>query len=126
MYQENGLLNKEQSTKIAEYVISCRIPDLARMNGTRLLELFKLDCQDSPGIWVEDSSVSLDEFILREKIYRSLYLIENLDETSAKELAMILGFADTEEFVRLFKKNLFVEPDRYIFLVKNKHLIKCV
>jgi AraC-like DNA-binding protein len=110
------VLNEDQTQKVAEYVMSCRLPELARFNEKKVAELLNVD----------SSNISIEDLILREKVHRSLYIIENSDDITTEELAQVLGFANTEEFVHLFEQNLLIAPERYIFIVKNRNILKCV
>jgi len=120
------VLNKDQTKKIVEYVIGCKLPELVRFDTSRLSELLEVDTSALENTCGEHSPVSAADIILREKVNRSLHIIENSDEITAEELAEKLGFANTQAFIQLFKKNLLVDPDRYIFIVKNRHILKCV
>ena len=100
----------------------CDLLELAQFDESRLSEILELNEADLRDR--EDSSASgLSELVLREKVHRSLHLIENSDEITTEELAEKLGFSSKDEFARQFKKNLLVEPDRYIFIVKNRHIL---
>ena len=110
------MLNEDQTRKVAEYVIGCNLTELTRFDENSLAELLNVD----------RSNIPISDLILKEKVQRSLYIIEHSDDITAEELAQILGFENTGEFIHLFKKNLLIEPDRYIFLVKNRNILKCV
>lgn len=60
----------------------------------------------------EQTGVTPHQFILRERLERSLALITNT-ETSIAEVALMAGFADQSQFTTTFKRFTGVSPAKY-------------
>jgi AraC-like DNA-binding protein len=60
-----------------------------------------------------EQEISLNDFILREKIYRAVFLLEKSHDISIEELSNKLGFRKVEDFVKEFSSIIAIEPDKY-------------
>jgi AraC-like DNA-binding protein len=102
--------------KVIEFVLSRENGDLAAMSEAEIVGLFGIDGSRLAGTFKHRHNMTLDQFILRERLYRAFFMIEQNHRLSGSQLAQQLGFNTAETFCREFKNLFLVSPDRYIHL----------
>ena len=61
----------------------------------------------------KERKITLSEFILREIMYRAVYILKKEREISVEDIAKKFRYPAVEDFVREFEKYFLVKPGRY-------------
>jgi AraC-like DNA-binding protein len=101
---------------VVDFILTRDNRDLAALSEAGIVGLFHID-----GSWLARTfrlrhHMTLDQFILRERLYRAFFMIERNHHLSGSQLARQLGFNTAGTFCREFKNLFLVSPDRYIHL----------
>lgn len=107
------------SDQVADFIVSCsteRLKDLTVTDITRHFEVSKMHLIQS---FKNQKEITPGKFILREKMYRAVSLMEKNKGITVKEVRKIVGFSTSDYFIRVFKKHFGISPCRYRDL-KNK------
>jgi AraC-like DNA-binding protein len=108
------------SERAVKFILSRRVEELTALTAVKVAGSLGIDAADLCRQFEKDQSMSLERFILREKIYRALFMIEKNRDISQKTLAARLGFTSIQDFAAEFETFLLVKPHKYIYL-KKKH-----
>lgn len=109
---------KELSCKMIEYILSCSDDELAHLDTHALSKRSGIDVQGLNRMFLLHTGLEAGEYILREKIYRAILMIEQTDNISGEDISRKLGFGEFRFFARQFERLMLVNPDHYIFLKK--------
>jgi AraC-like DNA-binding protein len=102
--------------KVIEFILTRKNGDLAALSEAGIVSLFDVDDSCLAGKFKLRQNMTLDQFILRERLYRAFFMIEQNHQLSGRQLAEQLGFNTAETFCREFKNLFLVSPDRYMHL----------
>ncbi len=105
--------NHRLSHRVTDYILSRETEELASLTGSKIAETLGIDLSDLVHTFKTHQKITPDEFILREKMYRSLSLLDKDHEISIPELAKKMGFPKIERFTGEFKNYLLIEPQKY-------------
>ncbi|MCU0289836.1 MAG: helix-turn-helix transcriptional regulator, partial [Acidobacteria bacterium] len=64
-------------------------------------------------VFNKERNFTLKEYLLREKMVRSAFLLMVEPKLSINELSMKIGFLDTGYFAHLFKEYFGISPGKY-------------
>ena len=109
--------NHRISHKVVEFILTRKLGELSTLTSEEISAALNLDPVEMTHVFEADQRIPLDRFILREKLYRALSLIDKKPGISIEELAKKMGFLQTGEFTREFKTLFLIDPDRYKELV---------
>lgn len=105
------------SERVAAYIISLGTEELASLTEAKIADTLGMDLADLVQTFKSHQKITLDRFIVRQKMYRSLLLLDKNHKISIQELANKLGFPRIEPFAREFKNYLLIEPQVYKDLI---------
>lgn len=60
-----------------------------------------------------EKEVTLQKFLIQEKLRRGTLLLRNERQLSIREITEILGFSSSEYFIRIFKRQYGLTPNRF-------------
>lgn len=103
---------------VVKFILTRTIEELKGINSTSIAGRLGVDCLDFLQEFEDDQQITLTDFIQREKIYRSGFILEKNSEKSVEELARKLGFQSVEAFSNDFEKIFAVDPGKYGYLRK--------
>ncbi len=106
--------------RVIPYILSRSNRDLAGLDGKIIAGHWGIKETHLNEEFKRQHKITLDYFILREKLYRAFQFIERDHEVSAVDLSKMLGFINTDYFVQEFRDLFLIEPDRYICLKKGR------
>ena len=107
------------SERVVELILTRNIESLGRLTEEKIAETLEISPTYLLKIFETDQRISLSRFILREKIRRAFFILEKDHTISIEELSRKLGFRQTNDFSREFKKFIAIEPTKFKNL-KNK------
>ena len=102
--------------KVVEFILTRRDRDLAVLSRNNIARFFGVESVSLAREFMSDQKMTLDQFILRERLYRAFFLIEKNHKLSGNRLARELGFNSAGTFRREFKNLFLISPDKYIRL----------
>jgi AraC-like DNA-binding protein len=106
------------SQEAVKWILGRRDEALAGLDGHKIAGALGIEASTLRKAFEQDLHIGIDDYILREKIYRALFAIDRGMAVSSRELSQKLGFSKCENFVRAFKRMVLITPDRYIELKK--------
>jgi AraC-like DNA-binding protein len=101
------------SQQVVEYILTRDIEELATLSTEKIAKTLHRNRAYLHRKFKSDQKISIHQFILREKMHRTVFVLEKNKEISIAELSRRLGFLSVERFVREFIKYLAVDPLRY-------------
>lgn len=102
--------------KVVEFILTRRDRDLAVLSKNNIARFFGVEDASLAREFMAGQNMTLDQFILRERLYRAFFLIEKKHRLSGSRLARELGFNSPGIFRREFKNLFLISPDKYIRL----------
>jgi AraC-like DNA-binding protein len=105
------------SRRVVEFILTRKLEELSVLTGEKIAAALGLDLLTMTCAFESDQHISLDRFIIREKMYRAFFLIEKNHGITIEELAKKMGFLHTCEFAKEFETNFLIDPGKYKELV---------
>lgn len=110
-------LNDHISQRAVAFILTRELEELSVLTGQKIAAALGLDLLTMTRAFESDQHISLDRFIVREKMYRAFSLIEKNHGVTIEELAKKMGFLQTREFAKEFEANFLIDPGKYKELV---------
>ncbi|MCU0290082.1 MAG: AraC family transcriptional regulator [Acidobacteria bacterium] len=108
------------SDRIIEFVLNCSNDDFRNLTVAKMAKQFKVNPCYFSRIFKKDKEFTICEFIVREKLFRSIGLLKETPQMSIKEISEKLGFANSNYFCRIFKHHFGTTPGKYRNCIKRK------
>lgn len=105
------------SRRVAEFILTRQLDELSTLTREKISTVLSLDPVKMTRAFESDQHISLERFILREKMYRAFFLIEKNHGITIEELAKKMGFLQTLEFAKEFETIFLIDPGKYKELV---------
>ncbi|UCH95651.1 MAG: helix-turn-helix transcriptional regulator [Candidatus Aminicenantes bacterium] len=105
--------NNKLSKQAVEFILTRDLEELAYLTGTDVSRNFGANKTYLGQIFEADQHISIDKFILREKLHRAAFILEKGPEITVEELSAKLGFLRTEHFIEEFEKYFAIKPGNY-------------
>ncbi len=106
------------SDMAAEFVLTRKTEELASLTGQKIAEALGLDPTRLLESFAAHQHINLEQFITREKLHRSVFILDEDSEISIDDLAKKLGFRETRQFAREFENYLLIPPRRYREIIR--------
>lgn len=101
------------SEQVVKCICACDIEELGSLSEEKIAESLGL-CRFSMSKKFEtDNKLPISRFILREKMYRSVLVLEKKSQIPINELSRKLGFRSVSHFAREFVKFFAIDPWEY-------------
>jgi transcriptional regulator GlxA family with amidase domain len=110
--------NDHISPRVVEFILTREPEELSTLSGQKIAAALSLDLLNLTRAFESDQHISLDRFIVREKMYRAFFLIEKNQGITIEELAKKMGFLQTREFAKEFETLFLIDPGKYKELVR--------
>lgn len=101
------------SDEVLQYVISVNDYEFAEMNVGTLACSFKTDRFKLSRQFKKKTGMTLEDFLLREKMTRAALLLSAHENIPVKEISRKVGFCTCDYFIRKFRKYYGIAPGRY-------------
>ena len=111
------MISHSISHKVVEFILTRDLDELSTLTHKEISEVLSLDPVKMTHVFEAVQRISLDRFILREKMYCAFSLIEKNHGITIEDLAKRMGFSQTSEFAREFETFFLIYPGRYKELV---------
>lgn len=107
------------SQQVVEYILTRDMEELATLSVEKIAKIVHRNRAYLYRKFKSDQKISIRQFILREKMHRTVFILEKDNEISITELSRRLGFLSVERFAREFIKYLAIDPRKYRELKSN-------
>ena len=96
-----------------EYILTQPVENLANLTVAEIARHLDVSHSYLARKFKAERDYPLREYLFREKMIRSVYLLQNEENMTIRDLARMMGFFDAEYFAYLFKQHFGVSPGRY-------------
>ncbi len=104
-----------------EYILTQDIDEIKKCTSAVVARQIGMDDQHLSQLFEGNFGLTLDDFIVREKIYRAYFLIRKEFDVSMEQLSQELGFVIVGEFERAFETCFSITPLQYRDVMARKH-----
>ena len=101
------------SDRVVEFVLNCSDDEFQVLTVSWLARHFKVNRCYLSRRFKSDKDFTLCEFLVREKLFRSIGILKEDSEVTIRELSEKMGFANANYFIRIFKRHFGTSPGRY-------------
>jgi len=108
--------------KAAIYVLSRGIEELGTLTSEAVAEALGVPLPKLLKTFEAHQHITLDRFIMREKIHRAIFTIDKDQAVSLESLSGKLGFKRMDEFETQFRNYLHIAPLLYKEIRRSKGL----
>jgi len=108
--------------KVAIYILSRGIEELGTLTSEAVAEALGVPLPKLLKTFAVHQHITLDRFIMREKIHRAIFTIDKDQAVSLESLSGKLGFKRMDEFETQFRNYLHIAPHLYKEIRRSKGL----
>jgi len=108
------------SDRAVEFILTRQLGELANLTEVKISESLGVGRRYLSRKFKATQRMTLNRFILREKMHRATSILEDEHEISMKRLSAELGFPGIDHFVMEFENYLAIDPGKYRKLKKRK------
>jgi AraC-like DNA-binding protein len=105
--------NGKLSQQVVEYILTRDMEELSTLSGEKIARALHRNRTYLYRRFKLDQNIGVHQFILREKMHRTVFVLEKDNDISITELSRRLGFLSVERFAREFIKYLAIDPRKY-------------
>ncbi|HLP58878.1 MAG TPA: helix-turn-helix domain-containing protein [Candidatus Deferrimicrobium sp.] len=99
--------------RVIRYVATREDGDFATLSVTSLAEKFEINRFKLLRVFKAEKKMTLDAFLLQEKMCRCSFILMSDMEITVKELAKLMGYCTCNYFIQVFKKYFGIVPGDY-------------
>ena len=99
--------------RIIEYILRCKPSDFADLNVNAIAKSLEVSVPHLSRDFKKNMKICLHEYILREKIKRSCFLLKQNNRLTVKKVSLILDFCSCDYFIRIFKNHVGTTPGKF-------------
>jgi len=105
--------NNNVSDKVIKYVLTLADDDFADLSVGTLACSFKIDRFKLLRQFKHQTDMTLEDFLLKEKMARAAFLLKADAAVTVKEVSERIGFCTCDYFIRRFRAFYGIPPGRY-------------
>jgi len=107
--------NKEDnfSERVIKYIATRCDEEFARLSVASIARKFKTDRYRLSRTFKAEKGVTLENYLLQEKMCRCAFLLMGDRSTTVKEVSSLMGFCTCDYFIQVFKKYFGIVPGQY-------------
>ncbi len=106
--------------RAVEYILMQPVENLANLTVAEIARHLDVSHSYLARKFKAERDFPLREYLFREKMVRSVFLLQKETNMTVRDLARTMGFFDAEYFAYLFKQHFGVSPGRYRMCKKIK------
>ena len=95
------------------HIIKCKPLDFPELNVNAIANKLSVSVPHLSRDFKKNMNISLHEYIIREKIKRSCFLLKQNLRVTIKEVSKIFDFCSCDYFIKIFKKYVGVTPGEF-------------
>lgn len=108
------------SDRVVEYVLNCPTEEFQNLTVSGLAGRFHVNRCYLSRKFKADKEFTLCEFLVREKLFRAVGILKEEAHLTIKDLSEKMGFANSNYFIRIFKRHFGTSPGRYREWIQRK------
>lgn len=112
--------NSNISDRVLKYVLNCSNDEFQSLTVSKLAELFNVNRCYLSRKFKNDKEFTVCEFLVREKLFRSVGILKQDTQLTIREISEKMGFANSNYFIRIFKRHFGTTPGRYREFINRK------
>jgi len=101
------------SDRVVEFVLNRSIDEFQNLTVTKIAAAFHVNRCYLSRRFKHDKAFTLCEFLIREKLSRSVGLLREKHDLTINELSTIMGFSNSNYFIQIFKSYYGAPPGKY-------------
>ncbi len=101
------------SDRVIKYIATRCDEDFAGLSVASLARRFKTDRYKLSRTFKAEMNVTLENYLLQEKMCRCAFLLMGDRNTTVKEVSSLMGFCTCDYFIQVFKKYFGIVPGQY-------------
>jgi AraC-like DNA-binding protein len=105
--------NEYLCDRVVEYIMTCDVEELGVLTEKRIAEALDISPSELVRKFARHQRIALNRFLVRERIHRAVFMLEEDRSIPVATLSEKLGFSRSDEFVMEFKNYLAVHPNKY-------------
>lgn len=107
-------MNKNEITNRAvELIINSKPKEFTELNVNKVAELLDISVPHLSREFKKKMNISLHEYILREKIKRSCFILKQNESLTVKKVSKIFDLSSCNYFIKVFKKYVGLTPGEF-------------
>jgi AraC-like DNA-binding protein len=111
----------EFSVKVVEFILTYPIDDLQNLTIKKIIDHFGISRSYLFKQFKLFNDFTLQEYINRRRIFHAALLLSVDDDgLTVEKMSDMMGYCNSEYFIRVFKKYFGITPGRYRNLFKDK------
>lgn len=110
---KQGTVSKVLSDQVIKRVITVTDDEFADLTVSRLAIWFKIDRTKLSRQFKQSTSMTLEQFLFKQKMARAAFLLNADGNITVKEVSGRIGFCTSDYFIRKFREHFGVVPGRY-------------
>jgi AraC-like DNA-binding protein len=111
--EETAMRYNGLSEQAVDFILTRNTEELAHLTETGISRVLGASRDVLRRLFKANQRISLDRFILREKLHRAFLVMDKEPEISDEMLSRILGFRNSKSFSQEFENYLAIKPARY-------------
>lgn len=104
---------KTLSDQVVEFVLNRSVDEFRNLTVTGIASIFHVNRCYLSRKFKSDKEFTLCEFLIREKLSRSVEVLRRDEIITIRELSAKMGFANANYFIQIFKRYYGTSPGRY-------------
>jgi AraC family transcriptional regulator len=105
--------NINVSDLVIKHVMTITDREFADLSVGTLAYSFKINRYKLSRQFKRQTAMTLEDFLLKEKMTRSAFLLKADKDITVKEVSQRIGFCTSDYFIRKFRKFFGIAPGRY-------------
>jgi two-component system, response regulator YesN len=104
---------KTISDRVVEFVLNCSVDEFRNLTVNGIASFFHVNRCYLSRKFKSDKDFTLCEFLIREKLSRSVDLLRRDNHITIRALSAKMGFSNANYFIQIFKRYYGASPGRY-------------
>lgn len=119
-FKGSEMKRKSQSERVVEYVLSCKIEELATLSVEHIATSLNINRSHLSRTFKAERSCTIEQYLFRIKIIHAATILKTKPKMPIKEVSKKIGFCRCDYFSRLFKNFFGATPAKYRELALTK------
>jgi two-component system, response regulator YesN len=105
--------DEKVSDRVLKHVMTVTDREFADLSVSVLAHLFKVERCKLSRQFKQQTDLTLEDFLFREKMSRAAFLLISRENITVKEVARRIGFCTCDYFIQKFRRYYGIVPGRY-------------
>jgi two-component system response regulator YesN len=105
--------NIEVYDEVLQHIVSVPDEELSGLSVGVLAHSFKIDRYRLLRQFKRQTGMTLEDFLLKEKMTRAAFLLKAYGNITVKEVSRRIGYSTSDYFIRKFRQYYGIVPGRY-------------